>query len=699
MQPKPLLLIVDDVHTNIQILAEALEKEYRLKIADNGPTALKIASISPQPDLILLDIMMPEMDGFEVCRRLKADKNTAHIDIIFVTAKNDAFDETKGLELGAVDYITKPISFSITRTRIHNHITLRKQKQQLLEEIKAHKAAQDNLLVAGLVYDNTSEAMLLTDSENRILASNPAFSKITGYSQEEILGKTPNILHSDKHDYLFYQAMLNTIETTGNWQGEIWNKRKNGQLYAEWLKINTIYNKDGSVRQRVTLFSDITEKKTNEELIWRQANYDPLTNLPNRRLFQERLQREIIKAERYEQQLSVFFIDLDHFKQINDTQGHDKGDLLLIQAAQRLLKCVRESDTVARLGGDEFTIILVDITNPAIIERIAQKIIEAIAAPFILGHKPFYISASIGITSYPNDSKSIDALLKNADQAMYISKENGRGQFTYFTSSMQKEAQARMQIIKDLRSALDEEQFILEYQPIYSIDKRHIENIEVLLRWEHPRRGLIYPNEFITLAEETGLITAINDWVFYQATKQLTQWHTQGYPDIQISINISHLQLMTGNSSKKWEQHLKKQAISGDKITLEITQHLLLNITPNVLQQLKHLKHIGIKIAFDDFGTGCSNISYLKQVDIDYLKMDRSLIQSLVPESNNLELSEAIILMAHKLNCQVIAKGVETLEQKHLLLNAGCDYAQGFLYSGPVSAQEISKMLKDSSLS
>lgn len=431
-EKKPLILIVDDVPLNISILSDALIDDYQVKVASSGKTALNIAQRKSQPDLILLDVMMPEMDGFEVCQCLKNNPETKHIPVIFVTAKDSEIDEAEGFKIGAIDYISKPFSIIVTKMRIKQHLQREFQAKKLEQEIREHKLAQQHLIVAGLVYNSTSEGMMLVDDKNHIIAINPAFTNLTGYTLEDVLDKNPNILSSGLQNVAFYQEMYACLETTGTWIGEIWNRHKNGENYAELLTINTIYDSEGNVHQRVALFSDITQKKKTDELIWRQANYDSLTNLPNRQLFKDRLEQAIKKAKRDNSIVALFFIDLDHFKEINDTKGHDVGDLLLIEAAKRLLLCVRETDTVARLGGDEFTIIFEELVEENDIERIAKSICNSMAQSFLIENESHYISASVGITFFPDDTTEIADLLKNADQAMYCSKEKGRNCYSYF---------------------------------------------------------------------------------------------------------------------------------------------------------------------------------------------------------------------------------------------------------------------------
>lgn len=432
-EKKFLILIVDDVPLNISILSDSLIDDYQIKVANNGQTALNIAQRQPQPDLILLDVIMPEMDGFEVCRQLKNNPVTKNIPVIFVTAKDNEIDETEGFDIGAIDYISKPFSIAVTKMRIKQHLQREVQAKKLAQEIQEHKLAQEHLVVAGLVYNSTSEGIMLVDDKNYIVAVNPAFTKLTGYSYEEVKGNTPNILKSGLQDNEFYKQMWQSLEKTGSWVGEVWNRHKNGDIYAESLTINTIYDKQGNVYQRVALFSDITQKKKIDELIWKQANYDALTNLPNRRLFEDRLEHAIKKAKRDNSVVSLFFIDLDYFKEINDTKGHDVGDLLLNETAQRLLLCVRETDTISRLGGDEFTIIFEEFLDKQCVERMAKSICNSLKEPFLIKNELLHISASIGIAFFPDNATDISNLLKKADQAMYLSKEKGRNCYSYFT--------------------------------------------------------------------------------------------------------------------------------------------------------------------------------------------------------------------------------------------------------------------------
>ncbi len=556
--------------------------------------------------------------------------------------------------------------------------------------------------LAAMFYEGSNEAMMVTDANNLIISVNSAFIKDTGYSVEEVIGKNPSFLQSGKHNASFYKKLWLELKKTGQWQGEIWNKKKNGEIYTEWIRISTIYNPDGSVKNRVSLATDVTNKKASEETIWKQANFDALTGLPNRRMFQDRFSQEIKKSHRAKLPLALLFIDLDEFKEVNDTLGHQKGDVLLIETARRLTTCVRDSDTVshldvvARLGGDEFTIILSELKDINCIERIAQRILDKIAEPYQLDDEVFYISASIGITVYPEDSLDIETLIQNADQAMYAAKRAGRNRFSYFTQSMHVSVQNRVRLTKDLRSALENHEFNLVYQPIVNLKTSKIQKAEALIRWQHPKNGLISPADFIPIAEDTGLIVEIGNWIFKEAVNQVASWRKSLNSDFQISINKSPVQFLSAGTNKfnkhlNWPAYLTQFNLPGDSISVEITERLLLDSNDAIRNQLLEFRDARIQVSLDDFGTGYSSLAYLKKFDIDYIKIDQSFVQNLVSDNDDMALCEAIVVMAHKLKIKVVAEGIETQQQLDLLKSIGCDFGQGYLFSKPIAAHEFEK--------
>jgi len=559
------------------------------------------------------------------------------------------------------------------------------------------KSNEQSLQLAASVYEASSEAMLVMDAEGTIIAINPAYTAVTGYLKEDVLGKPAETFKSDQHDEAFYQAISDELKATGKWQGELWTRRKNGEAYPIMAFINDTFNQDNSVLHRIVLFNDISHIKQFNELIWRQANFDTLTGLPNRQMFQDRLGQEIKKTHRTELPLTLLFLDLDYFKEVNDTLGHAKGDMLLKEASIRLTNCARESDTVARFGGDEFTMLLSELHDTDSVDRVIQNILQALSEPFNLDGEIAYVSVSIGVTCYPDDGREAEVLLKNADQAMYAAKTAGRNGFSYYTPAMQATAQFRMRLANDLRGALSENQLWVAYQPIVDLKSGKIVKAEALVRWQHPKHGLVNPAEFIAVAEHTGLINDIGEFVFYEATQQAKRLQESYLKEFQISVNVSPVQINDKSGKHKpWHQQLKKLGLSGKSIVVEITEGLLLEANAATTAKLLEFRDAGIQVALDDFGTGYSSLSYLKKFDIDYIKIDRSFVRNLSPKSGDLALCEAMIVMAHRLELKVIAEGVETAEQHKLLSEVGCDLAQGYLFSKPVTAGQLEKLLQKS---
>ncbi|MFZ6749175.1 sensor domain-containing protein [Undibacterium sp. Ren11W] len=503
-------------------------------------------------------------------------------------------------------------------------------------------------------------------------------------------------LHPEDKDtaLLAYHNYLNG--KTSEYRVEFRQRKQNG----EWIWILSVgaiveYDEKNLPLRMLGTHLDITERKKSEALIWRQANIDALTGLPNRRMFNDRLEHDLQKSRRSGLPLAVFFIDLDHFKEVNDTLGHAIGDALLVEAAHRLQACVRASDTVARLGGDEFTVSLPDQHDPEHVEAIAQNIIARMAEPFHLGNEEIFLSASIGITVYPNDAQSLENLLKHADQAMYAAKESGRNRFSYFTSQLQTAALARMRLTSELRSAITEKQLEVHFQAIVNLASGTIDKAEALIRWPHPQLGMISPVEFIPIAESSGLIAQIGDFVFQQSLHWVKRWRTQYRGQFQISINQSPLEFQADAARYLgWVEQLQQQGLPGQAIFIEITEGLLLDASTKISQKLWQLRDAGIQVALDDFGTGYSSLSYLKKFDIDYLKIDQSFVRNLSSDDSDLALSEAIIVMAHKLGLKVVAEGVETSAQSEILRAAGCDFAQGYLFAKPMPAEQFELLLQ-----
>ncbi|WP_075186153.1 two-component system response regulator [Teredinibacter haidensis] len=715
------VLIVEDSEDSRILLEAALEgRSFLVETAGNGIEALARVKKNV-PDLIISDILMPEMDGFELCRQLKDDPIFKGIPFIFYTATyTEPADERFAMSLGADRFMQKPqdpvtvidvinqvleeksLEYesrgveSLPRV-VYESIHISRLQKKLNSKIELLERQKEELQLKSLVFQNSTEGMMVTDQHNKIIAINPAYTSITGYSFDEVKGENPAVFASGKHNRAFFKKMWAEISAAGSWQGEVWDCKKNGEDYVKWLSIKTIRNAAGDVYRYVAIFSDITDKKKSEELIRRQANYDALTNLPNRNMFRNCLETKLQISGRGNLPLALLIIDLDLFKEINDTLGHEVGDMLLKDAASRISGLLRDTDIVARLGGDEFAVILSEIVEIKHVDDVAARILIELSKPYRINRDEVYISGSIGITLSPNDSSDIDELIKNADQAMYEAKRRGRNCFSYFTPSMQELAQKRLRTIRDLRDALVANQFSVYYQPIIDLATGQIKKAEGLARWLHPKKGLIAPNEFIPLAEETGVINQLGSWVFKEATRQIAEWNNQHQLDLKISINMSPVQYKMENKkyTADWLDHIGTLGLSGSNIVLEITEGLLLHAEKEITDQLLAYRDQGINIAIDDFGTGYSSLSYLKKFDIDFLKIDRLFVQNLGADTDDLILCEAIIVMAHKLGLKVIAEGVETSAQADLLVRAGCDYAQGYLYAKPMPGDEFAQFLKN----
>lgn len=564
----------------------------------------------------------------------------------------------------------------------------------LMLDVTQRKADAESAHLASLVYKHSSEAMVITDANGVIVTVNPSFSDITGYPLDEVVGQRLNILSSGRHPEAFYREMWGHLVKTGKWRGEIWNRRKNGQEYVENLVINTSYNDDGSVRCRIGVFSDITAKKENEQFIWRQANYDYLTGLPNRKLLEDRLGVELARAHRSQTEVALVFLDLDFFKEVNDTLGHAMGDDLLRQVARRLTQCVREADTVARLGGDEFVIIAGGITDRSVVRRICEQVLQSLAKPYRLKEQTAYVSASVGVAFYPGDASDAERLMRHADLAMYAAKDAGRSQFRFYDVKMHEAVRERWKLARDLLGALEKSEFELHYQPVIDMKSGRIAKAEALIRWRHPERGFVSPAMFIPFAEDNGLIINIGNWVFEEATRQLVQWRSMGYEDFNVGINVSPVQLRgEGLDHVKWLQHLADAGLPPGNLVVELTERVLMDVAPIVTEKLLGFRDAGVQVALDDFGTGYSSLSYLKKFDIDFLKIDQSFVRNLSIDSEDMALCEAMIMMAHKLGLQVIAEGVETPMQRDLLMGIGCDFGQGYLFSRPVPPDEFTRLL------
>ena len=550
-----------------------------------------------------------------------------------------------------------------------------------------------------LILNSAGDGIFGLNLKGIITFINPAAAHMLGYKMEQLQGRDIRTLMPkalpDGQPYDFGASPIAQALRTGRTQQvaeeSFWSSEE-GSFLVEYT-CTPIYKRDKFTGVVVT-FRDISQRKKSEEQILRLAHYDAITDLPNRTLFLDRLDHEIKKSHRAGKPLALMFLDLDHFKEINDTLGHDVGDLLLKDAARRLQGCVRDSDTVARMGGDEFTVILGELDELETVQRIAQKILQRLAEPFRIDNEIAYVTASIGITIYPQDGSRLEQLLKNADQAMYAAKHQNRNCYRYFTPSMQEAAQARLRMANDLRLALSGNQFSIVYQPIVDLVNGDIAKAEALIRWEHPKLGNISPNEFIPIAEDTGLIVDIGNWVFREVAQQTAKWRKAYQIPFQVSINKSPAQFQNEHHSpESWPAYLNRLGLPGQSIVVEITENVLLNASSVTTEQLLRMREAGMQVSLDDFGMGYSSLSYLQKFDIDNLKIDQTFIRNLSHNPDDMALCKAIIVMAHTLGMKVTAEGVETEEQCELLSNAGCDFGQGFLFSRPLPPNEFEALL------
>ena len=548
------------------------------------------------------------------------------------------------------------------------------------------------------------EPIVLRDVHLNCEYVNPAFTAMFGYTLDDLKGSDFSLEVENQRDSdISHVEAYEVAKREGVYRGEVSRQAKDGKIMPLHRLISPVKDNSGEVKGYVTVLSDISDQKDAEELIWRQANYDALTGLPNRLMFTERLKHDMAQVKQSKSTLALMFLDLDHFKEINDTLGHDMGDALLKEVSKRILSCVRGTDSVgymesvARLGGDEFTVILNEVKGINGAELVANRVLEKLAQPFQLGKEVVHISASIGIVeTYPGEVIDTDTLIKHADIAMYDAKQRGRNRFSRFSRAMLIEAQKRRHLINDIHEALKHNQFHLVYQPIVDIKTNQIVKAEALIRWHHPEEGVINPADFISVAEDAGLIEDIGDWVFREAAQQVAKWRKNLYKDFQISINKSPVQLHSMDNEKiSWFDYLKELGLPGESVIVEITEGVFLNKNAVVTDKLHEFREAGMQISLDDFGTGYSSLSYLLKFEIDYIKIDQSFVKNLSINRQDLVLCEAMIVMAHKLGMKVVAEGIETQVQLGMLADAGCDYGQGYMLSKPLEPIDFEKLYKN----
>ena len=715
---KERILIVDDTPANIDVLGAILMQDYEISVAVNGPMALDIMESGLLPDLVLLDIMMPEMDGYEVARQLKSNEKTREIPVIFVTAKIEEEDEAFGFQMGAVDYIRKPVNSDVTLARIKSQLELKRYRDHLTDEIREkshqvrtsahaleterHKLDKTTRDLAGVqasalknqiyfkeLFMNSPHGIILVGPDNKIINTNKSFSDLVGYETDEIINKKTSGFSvaddlKDAHESLIQEALVH-----GSMSMETRCFHKQGyEIHVSALAYPVKIN--NRVQGVFVFYENISQRKQFENKLRHQAFHDALTGIPNRLLFSEQLDIAIQKQETLKNyRFAVLLIDLDRFKSVNDSLGHQAGDTLLKAITKRVQNHLRDGDTLARMGGDEFAVILSKVGDSARVEAIASRIREAAESKFTIDGNEVHISASIGIVLDTRSYTRADQLLRDADLAMYQAKDAGKARFKFFTPEMRKDLLRRMNVEKELRHALENEELSLFFQPIVRVADSRVNGVEALVRWQHPEKGLIPPDRFIPIAEETGLILPVGDWIISEACRTLRQLQS-GYGDhLTMSINISIKQFLQNNFVADLINTVQAREIHPSTIKLEFTESLLMTHTDSAVEKLNTLKGHGFILVIDDFGTGYSSLSYLQQFPIDEIKIDRSFILSMETRRESKAIVTSILSLSKGLGLTTVAEGVETGDQLDSLAGLHCEFAQGYYFSKPCPVSDL----------
>ncbi|MEN6587571.1 MAG: EAL domain-containing protein [Sulfuricella sp.] len=687
------------VHQTLDLPAESISRVLSREKKPNQDIDLKIGAKHYYAGTIPVEDVGGRKVGKLVVLR---DKTQSRADTNAVLRSLDLFYLTLGGALFAMFYlIIRQVQRRLDAS--HELIVARGQEREALqarhileleEERDKLRQAQQDLRLADEVFENSIEGIIITDAQANILRVNRAFTIITGYSEEDAIGSNPRLLRSDRHDAAFYQGMWASLVEYGYWQGEVWNKRKNGEIYPQWLSIVTIRNEQGTTNHYLGVFADLSEKKQAEAHLHHLSYYDALTELPNRHLLEDRLFQALATASANNALVAVLHLDLDRFKTINDTFGHAFGDKLLQAVAKRLAGNVRGSDTIARFSGDEFAVVLTDVGSQENAVLVARKILDTLARPFSLEGHEVFITPGIGIAFYPIDAANKDDLLRNADTAMSYAKAQGGNCYHFYNPDMNSGVSQRLSLETGLRYALERNEFLLYYQPQVDLRSGKIIGMEALLRWQHPERGLVSPVEFIPLLEETGLIVPVGEWVLRTACAQNSAWLAAGLPRMRMAVNLSAHQFRQSNLTDVVCLALEESGLEAELLELEVTESIMIHDLQTTLTTLNQLHVIGIQISIDDFGTGYSSLSYLKRLPISKIKIDQSFVRDICDDPDDAAIADAVISLGHSLKMQVIAEGVETVAQLEYLRAHGCDEFQGYYFSRPVPAEAFAELVR-----
>ncbi|MBN2885526.1 MAG: EAL domain-containing protein [Chromatiaceae bacterium] len=691
----PELLVVDDVPENVHQLIEVLREDYRIQVASTGATALDIVKGPNPPDLVLLDVLMPGMDGYEVCRHIKSAPASAHIPVIFITVTDALADKLLGFEAGAADYVTKPFDIEEVRARIRTHLELARLRRSLEREVARRTA---------LLRESEEKYRILADyspnweyweaPDGGYLYISPACAEVSGFAPSDFFadsGLMERIIHPE--DRALWRA---------HHQGEAAHAadalrlriqaRDGSERWIEHL-CKPVFDETGRFRGRRGSNSDITERHLAEQRLDYLANRDPLTGLPNRALFAELLRQRIEQARQGGNAFALLHLDLDHFKTINESLGHSLGDRLLIEVSERLRAQIGESDTLTRIGGDEFNLIIEPDEQHGGVDLLAQHMIESLNQPFVIAERSLYIGASIGIALYPADGRDGETLLRNADAALHQAKTRGRGCLHFFSPELAGHARARLTLESELRVAIERDELRLHYQPQIDLESGALIGLEALVRWQHPERGMVPPNDFIPFAEESGLVTRLGDWVLREACRQLSAWLREGRGPAQIAVNVSAVQLCRGDLLGSVRAALDASGLDPARLELELTESSLILDRERAFATIAALRALGVQLSIDDFGTGYSSLAYLQQLDVQRLKIDMSFVRDLPTNPANAAIVRAIIALGQSLGLVVIAEGVERADQAERLRAFGCHAMQGYLVSRPLPLEEMTAWL------
>ncbi|AOZ13121.1 PAS domain S-box-containing protein/diguanylate cyclase (GGDEF) domain-containing protein [Pseudomonas lundensis] len=555
--------------------------------------------------------------------------------------------------------------------------------------LRRQRLDQERLRQAAVVFDCTREGVLVSDHNGVIVHVNPALVKITGYAPEEVLGQRPNMFKSGHHGPEFYQAVFESLEKTGEWHGEIWNRRKSGEIYPQWQTIRAVRDNKDQITHYVAVFSDISAIKNTQSELMRLAHHDPLTDLPNRLLFTDRAEQALAYAQRHKSGCALLMIDLDHFKIINDSMGHNVGDLLLKAVGERLTAVFGKGFTVARLGGDEFAVLVENCTQVAQAAGFAQQVLEVMKGAFIIETHQLFISASVGISLYPNDALNAEQLLRNADSALFKAKSAGREGYALYTEELTAHAQYRIEVASDLRRALEQQELRVYFQPVHDLTTSRMVGVEALVRWQHPQRGLVAPGEFIPIAERTGLIAEIDAWVLEQACWQMCQWQAAGVDLSFVAVNISSRLFARPELYQLVSTVLADTGLNPALLELEVTESAVMDNSEVALEQMHRLRELGLRLAIDDFGTGFSSLLRLKRLPVQKLKIDQGFVAGLPGDDDDVAIVRAVIALAQSMGMQVHAEGIEYVEQAQFLLDHHCDLGQGYWFGRPMPARDL----------